>query len=84
MTAIGKQLRNRRAAAQRLPVLGCGRSDPWHYEPMTAGYAAAARHLMEQGLTPAPDVPALQELWQHGGEDQRLAVTIAERWQASA
>jgi hypothetical protein len=70
-TPVGRRLHARRAASYRLPVLECGRSDPWSYGPPSAvnlcnalhrssssdGYVAAAAHLLEHGLTPAPNLP---------------------------
>lgn len=50
------QLRRRRAAAQRLPILDCGCGDPWHHIPLPPSQRnllAARRawwHLMEHGL----------------------------------
>ncbi|MFZ0718128.1 hypothetical protein [Mycobacterium sp.] len=84
-TAIVQGLHRRRAASQRLPVLDCRRSDPWFYpEPDERGYAdyaAAASHLLELGLTPAPNVPAMRSMWKARGESQRVAWAIAERWE---
>ena len=78
-------LRARRVASWRLPVLeSCGRSDPWHYEPPTTGYEAAALHLLELGLTPAPNIPAMQAMWTAGGESRRAVQIVAERWELAA
>lgn len=82
-TAIYRQLRARRAASRRLPALASGRSDPWCYDPPIQGYAEAAQHLLDHGLTPAPDLPAMRLMWQHGGEEQRLAIRIAELWEVA-
>lgn len=79
-TATLRQTKLRRAAAQRLAIQPSGYADPWRYEPPTAGYLEAAEHLLSQGLTPAPDLPAMRLMWQHGGAEQRLAIEIAERW----
>jgi hypothetical protein len=52
------ELKRRREASRRLPVLGSGRSDPWHYdEPQLTdhqldSWLAAISHLAELG-TPA-------------------------------
>lgn len=81
------ELRRRRAAAQRTPVLECGRADPWHYpqpdlpsDHYIDGYRDAAEHLLAQGLTPAPNVPAMRGLWRRGGTDRELVQAISERW----
>ena len=47
------------------------------------GYAAAARHLLAQHLTPAPDLPAMRALWKRVGDDQRLAVRVADLWETA-
>lgn len=84
------QLRRRRAASWRLPVLASGRADPWHYPPPettdrnVAGYRAAARHLLGLGLLPYPFLPELRVLWRRGGDDQRLVREVAERWDLAA
>ena len=82
LDAIRVQLRARRAASQRLPLLECGhRSDPWHYEPPGAfGYGPAVAHLLEQGLLPAPNRDGLREMWRRGGRSRQVAEFIAERW----
>jgi len=81
-TAIARQLRTRRAASQRLPVLDSRRADPWHYEPpRVRGYEQAALHLLGHGLTPAPNSAALRELRKAGGEKRDAADLIAERWE---
>jgi hypothetical protein len=80
-TAIARQLRVRRAASQRLPVLDSRRADPWHYEPPgVRGYEAAARHLLGHSLTPAPNRAALEVMRRCGGENRQLAAFIAERY----
>ncbi|WP_375488022.1 hypothetical protein [uncultured Mycobacterium sp.] len=79
-----RQLRARRAASWRLPVLDSGRSDPWHYlPPGVRGYPDAATHLLDHGLTPAPNREGLQVLWRRGGHSRRAAQFIAERWEAA-
>lgn len=82
-TRYQRQLRLRRAASYRLHVLESGRSDPWHYPPPTRGYPEAAQHLLECGLTPAPNQEALQAMRKHGGRSFRAAKLIAERWEAA-
>lgn len=87
-------LRRRRNASYRLPVLECGcSSDPFTCrchdsdqmsESSVDGYAAAAQHLLNQGLLPAPNVPALRVMWGRRGADQRLARTVAEHWEMVA
>ena len=75
-------LHRRRDAAQRLPALdqSC-RSDPWHYDPPEIGdYEAAAAHLLELGLTPAPNPEGLRVMRKRGGRHFRAAKLIAERW----
>jgi hypothetical protein len=77
----GYQLRIRRAASWRLPAPCSGRSDPWWYpEPGERGYEDAAAHLLELGLTPAPNPAALRAMWMAGGQSRRAAEVIAERW----
>jgi hypothetical protein len=73
---VPTQLRRRRAAVQRMPG-----SDPWCYEPPgVRGYPETAQHLLAHGLTPAPNLPALQAMWKAGDDDLNAARTIAERW----
>lgn len=72
-------LHRRRAASRRLPG-----SDPWWYEPPTAGYEIAAAHLLSHGLTPAPDPEGLREMWKSGGDQRLDAQIIASRWDLSA
>jgi hypothetical protein len=78
--SITAQLRRRRAASRRLPVIDSGHSDPWRYEPTAAGYPQAAQHLLEHGLTPAPDSDGLRMMRRAGSEHRRAAQVIAERW----
>jgi hypothetical protein len=52
-------------------------------EPSTRGYADAAEHLLALGLTPAPNVPALRDMWREGGETQRAAYRIATAWEVA-
>lgn len=63
--------RRRREASRRLPVLACGRSDPWYYDalPLTDhqldGWQATIAHLVAAGMTPiVPDavLAALEEV----------------------
>jgi hypothetical protein len=83
-TATVRQLGARRAASWRLPALDSGRSDPWHYLAPTAGYEAAALHLLAHGLTPAPNVPAMREMWKADLDSRRAVQIIAERWKLVA
>lgn len=77
-------LRRRRAATYRLPALDCGHADPTcRHDTPTSGYAQAAAHLLQLGLTPAPNLPALRNMWRAGGDNQRLAIQIAQRWEAA-
>jgi hypothetical protein len=80
------QLRARRATSWRLPVLDhSGRSDPWHYEPPgERGYPQAALHLLELGLTPAPNREGLRLLWRRGGHSRQAAEFIAQAWELVA
>ena len=81
MSGTPYQLRIRRAASWRLPASCSGRSDPWWYpEPGERGYEDAAAHLLELGLTPAPNPAALRAMWMAGGQSRRYAEVIAERW----
>jgi len=81
-THIARHLRARRTASWRLPVHDCGRrSDPWWYEPPTAGYEKAAAHLIELGLTPAPNRGGLHRMWRRGGYQRRDAELVAARWE---
>ncbi|MGB3286059.1 hypothetical protein [Mycolicibacter algericus] len=83
----------RRAAAHRLAIRPCGCSDPWLcqcYEPESEitdqfvdGYRDACEHLIGQGLAPAPYLPAMRLMWQRGGDEQRLAIRIAEVWEVA-
>lgn len=84
LTDSGTQCRMRRAASWRLPVLDSRRADPWWYEPPSAGYEAAAHHLLGHGLTPAPNVTALRGMWNCGGAGRAAAEIVAERWGLTA
>jgi hypothetical protein len=68
-----------------MAVAGAGidRSDPWWHEPPTAGYEIAAAHLLECGLTPAPDIDGLRQMWR-SGNGRRMAGLIAERWELAS
>jgi hypothetical protein len=81
---VCRQLRARRFASWRLPLLETGRSDPWHYEPPTAGYEEAALHLLEHGLTPAPNPEGLRLMWRSGGQSLQAAEFIAQAWELLA
>ncbi|WP_276761617.1 hypothetical protein [Mycolicibacter arupensis] len=86
-------LRRRRAAARDMRPLPCGCCDPWtcrHYdEPVEItdqfinGYRDACEHLLAEGLTPAPNVPVMRAMWARGGNDQRLALKVAEAWEVA-
>jgi len=86
-------LHRRRTAAQDMRSLHCGCRDPWtcrHYdEPVLLtdqfvdGYRDACEHLLAEGLTPAPNLDALRVMWQRRGEEQRLAIRIAEAWEVA-
>lgn len=72
----------RRAASRRLPVLKCGRSEPWHYpEPDERGYVAAVEHLLQLGMTPAPNSDGLRAMWRRGSHHRRDAARIAQAWE---
>jgi hypothetical protein len=87
-------LRRRRAATYRLPADDCSHADPWTCKCHNStdnttdqyidGYRDAARHLLAQGLTPAPNLPAMRGMWKRGGDDQRLAMRIAQLWEVAA
>ena len=79
-TGSARQARRRRAASWRLPELESRRSDPWWYAPPTAGYEAAADHLLELGLMPAPNRDGLRAMWKRGGHHRRGAERIAHAW----
>ncbi|MCV7237706.1 hypothetical protein [Mycolicibacterium celeriflavum] len=91
---VAVQLRRRRAYAHTCRFISCGRcTDPWTcrcWNPdeitdrYVDGYRDAAQHLLDQGLTPAPNVLALRVMWRRGGDDQRLARRVAERWEVAA
>jgi len=84
-------LRHRRIATQRIPELACGHVDPWtpacrneSTDRCIDGYRDAAQHLLAHGLTPAPNIAAMRDMWKRGGADQLLAVQIANLWEVSA
>ena len=64
--------------------LGCDHHDGPPSERMVDGYREAAHHLLDAGLTPYPFLPELRVLWARGGDDQRFARQIAERWELAA
>ena len=72
-------LARRRAASARLPVLACGRADPWFYAPLPLtdhqldGWRATARHVLGAGLVPGVPLGALRALYRRGGPDRDLA-----------
>ena len=77
---VADQVRARRAASRR--IVG---GDPWWYEPPgERGYPEAASHLLELGLTAAPNLPALRAMYKSGGDDRRVAEVIARRWDIAA
>lgn len=86
-------IRRRRAYADKASLLSCGRcTDPWtcrcrEAQPINDqyvdGYRDAAKHLLAQGLTPAPNVDAMRILWRRGGDDQRIARRISELWEVA-
>jgi hypothetical protein len=43
-------------------------------------YAEAAQHLLERGLCPHADRPALQAMWRRQGQHRRLAQQIVTLW----
>jgi hypothetical protein len=71
--------------------LPCGHSDPCsrHFdrepsERNADAYSAAAQHLLDAGLQPAPNLEAMRVMWRRGGAEQRLAREIADRWDVAA
>lgn len=83
--AIARKQRRRRARSWRLPTLDSGRSDPWWYPgPGERGYEDAAGHLLDHGLTPAPNLLALRSMWKAGSDSRRVAQVIVERWEPVA
>jgi hypothetical protein len=85
LTGSVRQARRRRVTSWRLPVLECRLSDPWFYpEPGDRGYAAAAHHLLELGLTPAPNLDGLRLMWRRSGRSRQAAGLIAQRWGMAA
>jgi hypothetical protein len=78
------QLHRRRDAAGRSVPLACGCRDPWPCrcadpppsERMVDAGAAAARHLIELGLTPILETAVLRALWRRGGRDRVLAANL--------
>lgn len=75
------QLRRRRRAAERLPLLDCGCADPWPCRcttpPLTDrdvdNWRDAAGHVMDTGKVPLLPVEVLRALYRRGGEDRALA-----------
>jgi hypothetical protein len=84
----------RRASTKRVPPYGyCTCRDPWvcrcadNTEPperYVDGYRDAVLYLLSCGLTPAPFIPEMRAMYRRRGTDARLAMRIAERWQAAA
>jgi hypothetical protein len=82
---VARQLPVRRATSWRLPLLDSRKSDPWWYpEPGECGYPEAAAHLLDCGLTPAPNLPAMRSMWKASPESRRVARIISERWERVA
>ena len=75
-----QQLRRRRAASWRLPLLDCGHADPLDCrhterppsEKMFDAGREAAEHLLGHGLTPLLSVETRRALWRRGGDDRAL------------
>jgi hypothetical protein len=77
---VADRLRCRRAASWR-KVGGA----PWHYPaPGERGYPEAALHLIESGLTPAPNREGLRAMWKAGGYSRQSAEIIARAWELVA
>lgn len=89
---VPSQLLRRRDAAQRAEPLACGCRDPWPCrchddepsEHQLDAYRDAAEHLLGLNLLPAPNAAAMRQMWRRGGDAQRLARHIAERWEMTA
>jgi hypothetical protein len=77
-TGSARQARCRRAASWR--IVG---GDPWRYGSPTAGYEAAADHLLELGLTLAPNRDGLRLMWKRSRHHRRAAARIAVAWELS-
>lgn len=81
---VRQQLRRRRAATRRLPLLGCGCADPWTHRcddatpALVAGYVATVQLLEQLGYPAAPLLPELRAIWQQG--DRRLVASVTTRW----
>ncbi len=85
--------RRRAYADNKARLLACGNcTDPWTCrcylkneitDQYLTGYRSAAIHLLDQGLTPAPNIEAMRILWRRGGDDQRLAARLAELWETA-
>lgn len=82
-TDITADLRRRRDASRRLPILESGRADPWFYAPPAAedenlqGVIAAAQHLLAHDLQPLISPDMCRMLWRCGYRD--LAERLARR-----
>ncbi|WP_226863282.1 hypothetical protein [Mycolicibacterium baixiangningiae] len=93
-SVLTQMKRRRQYADTRCGLLACGRcTDPWTCrcydsvkvtEQYVDGYRDAAQHLLAQGLAPSPNLAAMRILWRRGGDDQRLAVRLAELWEVAA
>ena len=92
--SVAAQLRRRRLASYRYPPMACSPCRDPHgcrchspdeiTERYVDGYQAAAQHLMAHGMVPAPNVDAMRVMWRLGGDDQRLAVRLADYWEVAA
>lgn len=76
-----RQLHARRYASRRLPG-----GDPWRrYErPGVRGYEEAALHLLDCGVTPAPNRDGLRAMWRRDEHSRQAAVFIAQAWELVA
>jgi hypothetical protein len=81
-------LHRRRSATYRIPRFDhCPCVDPWtcrcqQPELTTESYVAAAHHLLDLDLPPAPDLPAMRALWRRG--ERNLVRDITSRWEVAA
>jgi hypothetical protein len=87
MSALSSQLKRRCDAAARSVLLDSGCRDPLvcsRAQQTTAGYEDAACHLLDHGLTPAPNLPAMRSMWTENKDSRHIAQTIAKRWEMAA
>ena len=80
-----RQLRRRRMAAYRCEPLPPGHRDPWRpwrpeelSDKQVEGAAAAARHLLDMGVTPRFDTTTLRALYRRGADDRAIALELHE------